>query len=60
MDGTVTSIAALISGKDIVFMPERAAEWLAYDGLFCSTLCARGFAVAAYKAGYRVRPKVAA
>jgi hypothetical protein len=44
-----------LSSIEVVFMPDRPSDWDAYDSLFCTLECARQFARAAHRAGYRMR-----
>lgn len=41
--------------KGFVVVRREFKQWNAYNGLFCRLRCARFFAVAAYRAGYRIQ-----
>lgn len=44
-----------LSSIEIVFAPDEHRDWDSYDGLFCTIACARAFARAAHRAGYRIK-----
>lgn len=45
------------TGTENVITSRKFVRWSAYDGVFDRLKCARYFALAAYNAGYRLKPK---